>query len=388
VNDTTATPTPLIASHLGTGPSPRRMPTDYAISLPPAYGTDTLRAGRQRGKRGQSMRGFEDTYVDIVDYIVRITHRIWEDQDLGYIYDTYAPACMVHDDHGAHYGAERVVEESITTLHAFPDKRSFADDVIWAGDDEQGFATSHRYVNTGHHTGPWAYGPATGRKTNTWGIANCVILNNEIYEEWVLYNTCAKLAQLAIDVPGAARAYARSLADLPLPDRHLPEVDRLVGGRKPEYYPLHKGEEFDPEHFCRALWHDVYNRRDLSAVVRAYSPTVRWHGASNRTGYGRGDVQGFARSLLATFPDLGMHVDEVYWMGNDADGYRVSVRWTAMGTHRGYALYGEPTRRRVHLWGMSQLYLTDGLVTQEWSLFNEFDILVQLLGDRPLLSFS
>ena len=29
------------------------------------------------------MKGFEDTYVDIVDYIIRITHRIWEDQDVG-----------------------------------------------------------------------------------------------------------------------------------------------------------------------------------------------------------------------------------------------------------------------------------------------------------------
>ena len=45
-----------------------------------------------QGERVQPMRGFEDTYVDIVDYIIRITHRIWEDQDVGYIYDTYAPA--------------------------------------------------------------------------------------------------------------------------------------------------------------------------------------------------------------------------------------------------------------------------------------------------------
>ena len=32
------------------------------------------------------------------------------------------------------------------------------------------------------------------------------------------------------------------------------------------------------------------------------------------------------------------------------------MRWTALGTHRGYGLYGIPTGRRVHLWGISQLY--------------------------------
>jgi predicted ester cyclase len=91
-----------------------------------------------------------------------------------------------------------------------------------------------------------------------------------------------------------------------------------------------------------------------------------------------------ARALLATFPDLGLGVDEVYWMGNDADGYRVSVRWTATGTHRGHALYGGPTGRRVHLWGLSQLYFEGGRIVDDWMLFNEFDVMAQLLRDEPL----
>src|SRR5690606_27530152 len=89
------------------------------------------------------------------------------------------------------------------------------------------------------------------------------------------------------------------------------------------------------------------------------------------------------RGLLVTFPDLGAQVDEVYWMGNDRDGYRVSVRWSATGTHRGYGLYGRPTGRRAHLWGISQLYIQGGLIVAEWNLFNEFDVLAQLLRDAP-----
>ncbi len=30
------------------------------------------------GERRMAMRGFEDEYTDIVDYIVRITHRNWD----------------------------------------------------------------------------------------------------------------------------------------------------------------------------------------------------------------------------------------------------------------------------------------------------------------------
>jgi predicted ester cyclase len=363
------------------------MPGDYRIAVRPGTGSDTLRAEAQRGERRQPMRGFQDTYVDIVDYIIRITHRIWEDQDVGYIYETYAPGCFVYDDSGPNYGVERVVEATIASIHAFPDTRSWADEVIWAGDDEQGFATSHRYVTTGHHLGPWRWGPPTGRKVNLWGIANCVIRENEIFEEWVLYNTASRFLQLGIDVAWAAREYGNEL-NRTSAERHTSEVQRLIGGRQPEYYPPPSGPYFDVENFVRALFHNVYNRRDLHTIDRTYAPTVRWKGTSNRAGYGCNDVKGMARALLATFPDLGLQVDEVYWMGNEADGYRVSVRWTAAGTHRGYALYGRPTGRRVHLWGINQLYITNARVSEDWMMFNEFDVMAQILSDEPAALLS
>jgi hypothetical protein len=218
---------------------------------------------------------------------------------------------------------------------------------------------------------------------NSWVIANCVVGDNEIFEEWVLYNLAAQLAQLGIDVAAAARAHGNSGALRPISERELGEVERLKGGQKPEPYPVSRGNGFDVDHFVRAVLHDTYNRRDLSAVDRAYAPNARWYGTTNRSGYGRSDVKAMARSMLSTFPDLGLHVDEVYWMGNEREGFRVSVRWTALGTHRGWSLYGEPTGRRVHLWALQQLYIQGGRIVEDWMLFNEFDVLVQLLKDEP-----
>ena len=110
---------------------PRFTPApDHSISVRARRSRD-LRAPDQ-GERVQPMRGYEDTYVDIVDYIIRITDRIWEDQDVGYIYDTYRAGCCVYDDSGPHYGVERVVEGTMQSIHAFPDSRHYADDIIWA----------------------------------------------------------------------------------------------------------------------------------------------------------------------------------------------------------------------------------------------------------------
>jgi len=365
----------------GAAPGVRFTPApDHAISVRARRSRD-LRAEDQ-GERVQSLPGFEDTYVDIVDYIIRITDRIWEDQDVGYIYDTYRTSCRVYDDSGPKYGVERVVEETLQSIHAFPDSRHFADDVIWAGNADEGFATSHRAINVGHHLGPWRWGEPTGNKVHLWVIANCVSEENQIFEEWVLYNAVARLHQCGVDVRSAARAYGNEGLSPPLGERELTEVERLRGGRVPDRYPAaDPGVAFDVEHFVRGLFHDTYDRRDLSAIDRAYATNVRWHGGSLREGYGRADVRKLARALLATFPDLGLHVDEVYWMGNEADGFSVSVRWTAVGTHRGYGLYGMPTGRRAHLWGLNQLYLRDGRITEEWALFNEFDVLAQLLRE-------
>jgi predicted ester cyclase len=358
-------------------------PADFSISVREKRSAN-LRVANQ-GERRQPMRGYEDTYVDIIDYIIRITDRIWEDQDVGYIYDTYRPACRIYDDSGPRYGVEGVVEHTLAAIHAFPDTRHYADDVIWAGNEDQGFATSHRAINVGHHLGPWRWGPPTGRKINLWVIANCVSEQNQIFEEWVLYNTAARLAQCGIDVRAAARAWGNEKLCLPLGERELTEVERLQGGRKPEPYPARgPGLHFDVEQLVRGLFHDSYNRRDLSAIDRVYATNVRWHGPSNREGYGRAAVRAMARGLLVAFPDLGLHVDEVYWMGNERDGFSVSVRWTALGTHRGYGQYGDPTGRRVHLWGLSQLYFEDGRIVEDWMLFNEFDVLAQLLRDDPV----
>src|SRR5690349_9415910 len=95
---------------------PRFTPApDHAVSVRARRSRD-LRAADQ-GERVQPMRGFEDTYVDIVDYIIRITDRIWEDQDVGYIYDTYRSACRVFTDSGTQYGVEAVVEGTMQHLN-------------------------------------------------------------------------------------------------------------------------------------------------------------------------------------------------------------------------------------------------------------------------------
>ena len=360
------------------------MPADYAISLAAKGGSDALL--RNPGKeRVQSMRGFDETYVDIIDYIVRITHRIWEEKDIGYITDTYRHNSHVYDDYGLQYGSEKIVADTAHTINAFPDIRLCADEIIWAGNDEVGFHTSHRTVIMGHNSGYSRYGPPTGKKVELWCIANCVSLENEIFAEWVVYDTASLIRQLGFDLPQMARALGNELADSGVDDPRFGEGQGLPGQAKPDYRqapPVSTGAGgFDVEEFTRRTWHNIWNRRSLKEVTRAYNLSLSFRGSSGRVFYGRGEYQSFILSLMAMFPDLMLQIDDIYWMGNDDDGYLVSVRWNLVGTHRGRGIYGAPSGRRINMWGITQQEIRDGVIHKEWMLFNEFAVMQQIYRD-------
>ena len=357
------------------------MPADYVISLGTKGGSDTL-LRNSGGERVQSMRGFEETYIDIIDYIVRITHRIWEEKDIGYIYDTYSHNSRVYDDFGLQYGNEKIVSDTAHTINAFPDIRLYADEIIWAGNDEVGFHTSHRTVITGHNTGNSKFGPPTGKKVELWCIANCVSLENKIFAEWVSYDTAMLVYQLGFDLRVMARTLGNELGADGSEDTRVGETDCPLGQDIPAYLaPPSNASGFDVEEFIRRSWHNLWNRRSLREVTRAYHPSLVCRASSGRVLYGTGEYQSFILSMLAMFPDLILQIDDIYWMGNDADGYLVSVRWSLVGTHRGMGIYGAPTGRRVNMWGITQHEIKDGVIHKEWMLFNEFAVMQQIYRD-------
>lgn len=357
----------------------RKMPSDFSISLAAKGGTDNLLLN-PGSERVQSMRGFEDTYVDIIDYIVRITHRIWEEKDIGYIYDTYRHNSHVYDDYGLQYGSEKIVADTVHTINAFPDIHLFADEIIWAGDDISGFHTSHRTVISGHNTGFSRYGRPTGKKVLLWCIANCVSLENEIFNEWVIYDTANLIRQLGFDL----RELARDFGNLMTSDADSAgagEGERLPGQGKPPYLHPSGAGGFDVEEFLRRSYHNIWNRRMLNDVMCAYQPSLQFTGSTGRRFSGRGDYQSYVLSILAMFPDLALTIDDIYWMGNDDEGYLAAVRWSIAGSHRGNGIYGQPTGRPINMWGISQHRIVDGTITAEWMLFNEFAVMQQIFRD-------
>ena len=77
-------------------------------------------------------------------YIVRITHKIWEERGIGLIYNYYNHNAIMHTDYGTTHGVEAVVVSTLQYQAAFPSDKGFADDVIWSGNDAEGYRVATR----------------------------------------------------------------------------------------------------------------------------------------------------------------------------------------------------------------------------------------------------
>jgi len=366
------------------------MPTDYRISLDAYTGRRGFGGGYVENERRipanfgprQPLRGFESIYQNIIDYIVRITHKIWEDRDVDYIGDTYSDSSMVFDDYGLQLGNQKIIDDTHHTTGAFSNIRLIADDVIWAGNDEIGFHTSHRTIIRGLNDGDSKYGPATGRSVDVLVIANCVALENEIFLEHVLYNNSSLLRQLGLDLNKVAGQMALSApAGWP---RDTTTWQNLRSAGSPSL-PLSVSspvDGFDVDLFERNNFLSMWNNCDYAPLGSAYSNDFTFRGPTDRVFSGAKPYQQFLASIRSAFPGMEFQVDEVYWMGNEDDGYLTSIRWSAAGTHAGDGLFGPASGCEVQLWGITQHRIIHGRIVNEWMLFNELDVMMQIAAAR------
>ena len=211
-------------------------------------------------------------------------------------------------------------------------------------------------------------------------MANCVMQDNEIFHEHVVYDFTSLIQQLGFDAVETARRFAqRNAHDLPR-DFLASEPNRSKGQAKPERLPIAATIGDDPEPFVRAALHNIWNRRDFAIMERIYAPGILMQGTGGRVYHGIGQLRSFMLSQLAMFPDMLFSVDDVYWMGNAENGFLVAIRWSMVGTHRGSGRYGTPTGREVNLWGITHWVIEHDHVTKEWTTFNEFGVLMQING--------
>ena len=322
------------------------------------------------GPRTQTLDGFEPKFVDIVDYIVRITDEIWADRAMGRIYDTYDSSCVVYSSYGVVRSVEEVMASTAATLNAFPDGEIHHLNVSWKRNDQNEFYTSHLGYSRSTNLGPSAYGAATGRRVGIRFCADCVIRSNRIHTEWLVRDSGAQVRQLGLDVHEVAQKLA---ATQPMEDKIVSVPTRLVGQtpRQPLDLPADTMEGY-----IRNMFHDLWNLRRLDHLGNYYATDIVSHSSGGRVAIGLRNLSALILKILTSLPDATIEVQHICH-SEETDGVIVSVRWTIYGTTKKGGVLGDaPEGKPVAMMGMSHLRFAGDRIVEEWTLFDEVGVLM------------
>ncbi len=338
---------------------------------------DIARILHETNTHAGGMTGFDAEFKDIVDYIIKITHRIWEEKAIGDIYRYYLHNAIIHTNSADIYGREQVVVGTIQSLAAFPDRRLYGDDVIWMRQDDETYFSSHRITHEGSNLGHTIYGDPTGRKVRYRAIADCIMRENRIVEEWLVRDELLLITQLGFDPHLLARQFAEMESLGANRSGALGEVNRLRGQLPPrDIEPSDPAENL--EAWLHNLFHEIWNWRMLNRVDAYFDERILAESASGRSLHGWGDYKAYILSLLAPLPDLAIQVQHCCVMADGENTFRAATRWEMQGTHTGPGIYGKPTGKRINVFGISHHLIQNGKIVREWTLFDEFAVLKQL----------
>jgi len=351
-------------------------------AIPNVGGRDIAEILAPQGPRRQPMPGFGDEYSDIVDYILRCTHRIWEQKDLGLIATHYAPDIRVHTMTGPVDGVEGVIAGTARTLCAFPDRTLTGEAVIWSTQPEGAYFSSHRITSAATNLGPSEFGPPTGKRISFTTIADCLCRENRIVEEWLVRDYSAMALALGYHprTVAAAQAATDRASENGRADWRVAAMNRVADAAGT---PFPNGSlpdpHRDPHVFAWDFFDRVVNHRRLAVVRDTYCPAAHWTGPGARRLFGWGEITGWFTALIGSFGDARITVDSTAVV-EAAGGHDIAVRWSLAGTHDGSALYGAPTHQRVYILAVTHWRVTDGRIVEETTIFDEVALLRQMEG--------
>lgn len=315
---------------------------------------------------------FDAKWKDFPDYIIGITKEIWEDRNIHTLHHYYSDDIVVRSPSSVVVGNKSVISATMATLAEFPDRQLLGEDVIWSGDNETGYLSSHRIFSTATHSHDGIYGLATGKQLRYRIIADCAARNNQIYDEWLIRDQTAIINQLGLD----PKSYARDL------------ITR-EGGAENCVRPLTPATDQQGAYLGKGN-NNPYGQRYADTLKRAMSAEMsvlpaeydracilEYPGGQTEHGWSAADQ--FWMGLRSAMPNAVFEVHHCIGREDNLLSPRAALRWSLHGKHDGWGMFGTPTGADIYVLGLSHAEYGPYGLRREWVLFDESAVWKQIV---------
>ena len=307
---------------------------------------------------------------EIEDFIYRITEEIWENKKVENIRNYYSSDVIVRSPSITTYDCDTVVQATYKTLEQFPDRQLIGEDVISFGSIKSTYLSSHRILSTGTHLGDGFYGKATGKKVIYRVIADCLVVNNKIVEEWIIRDETSILNQLGFKVS--------DFVEQRISDGTFKKND--LEFTKNSFIQKNIMTE------CENIFAKTYKDSIINLIEDKFSFEKKVYERSAQLYWFGGELINTVENIyekwnlfLSCFKILKCEVSNSIALDQNNMRPRAALRWRLICLHNSNGFFGLPTNKEIEIYGISHAEFGKQGIVREFILIDEISIWKQLL---------
>ncbi|MGB0879987.1 MAG: ester cyclase [Polaribacter sp.] len=319
----------------------------------------------------QDLPGFDKKYNNIVDYILKITEKIWEEKEVYVINDTYTNDILIHVGARKIIGIDNVIKNTFDTLISFPDRKMGAETVIWSKDGDAIFYSSHRIGSNATNLGKTIFGEATGKKVFFRTIADCKVKNNKIFEEWLVRDNLAIIQQLGFNPVEMAKK--SNTYKTVKPNFSFNKTFKDVNKSNLNGTLLTPQEEL-----IYTLFNTIWTAKKIAKIDDFYTDTSTLYTICNNNLEEKATIKNYLELFLNSFKNIKIKLERITSNRLDDRATEIAARWFVNGIYKSGGVLGDALEKEVYIPIITHYHIENQKINKEWMVFDGFDALCQI----------
>ena len=118
--------------------------------------------------------------------------------------------------------------------------------------------------------------------------------------------------------------------------------------------------------------------KNFTVIQSEYDRAVQTEHPGSKTVHSRSDTEALWMNLRSSFPSANFSIDHQIGREDPLLSPRAAVRWSLLGNHDGWGMFGQPTGAKVYIMGFTHAEFGPYGLRREYTLFDPVSIWKQI----------